>query len=323
MKWKSPADKLNKARRAKLPLAPAPATIFFQAFSPAPAWIGFCCRLQKDGREVRLSVYTKSEKRWMKAELHAHCNADPVDYRACQHTAEELISNAARLGYEILAITCHDLDIWTEELADYAQTHGITLIPGMEVTTEQTRHTLVYNFQAEAADLDTLEKIRKLSREDTLVIAPHAFFPGTTCLKGLLEKNLDIFDAIEYSGFQIRGLDFNRRSELLAARSKKPLIGNGDVHYLWQLGRTFTWVYSEPGVQPIIKAIKQGLVRVQKSPITWFEAAKWWAVSCWRHAFPANRAPYRPAMAGSIPAPPLNKIEDGRRFGPAEEGMEP
>lgn len=274
-------------------------------------------------REARLSVYTKSEKRWLKAELHAHCNADPIDYRACQHTAEELISNAAGLGYEILAITCHNLDIWTDELSEYAANLGITLIPGMEVTTERTRHTLVYNFHAEAKDLSTLDKIRNLSREDTLVIAPHAFFPGTLCLKGLLEKNLDLFDAIEYSGFQVRGLNFNRRSELLAAKSRKPLVGNGDVHYLWQLGRTFTWVYSEPGMQPIIKAVKQGLVRVQKSPLTWFEAAKWWAISYWRDAFPANRAPCMPVMGDSTAALQSNKVEDGRRFGPAEEGVEP
>jgi predicted metal-dependent phosphoesterase TrpH len=250
----------------------------------------------------------------MKAELHAHCNVDPVDYRACQHSAEELISNAAGLGYEILAITCHNLDIWTDELSGYAANLGITLIPGMEVTAERTRHTLVYNFQAEAGDLDTLGKIRALSREDTLVIAPHPFFPGTTCLRGLLEKNLDLFDAIECSGFQIPGLDFNRRSELLAAKSKKPLVGNGDIHHLWQLGRTFTWIYSEPGVQPIIKAVKQGFMWVQKSPLTWFEAAKWWATSYWRYVFPANRAPY---------SPPSDKVKYGRRFGPAQEGVEP
>ena len=67
-----------------------------------------------------LSVNAKSGKRWMKAELHAHCCLDPIDYRICKHTPEELISTAASLGYEILAITCHNLDVWTEALADYA-----------------------------------------------------------------------------------------------------------------------------------------------------------------------------------------------------------
>lgn len=125
-----------------------------------------------------MSAHTQSGKRWLKAELHSHCSLDPVDYHTCPHTPEELISSAAELGYDVLAITCHNIDIWTEDLADYAGSLGITLIPGMEVTAERTRHTLVYNFRADAEDLNTLEKIRTLSREDTLVIAPHAFFPA-------------------------------------------------------------------------------------------------------------------------------------------------
>jgi len=257
----------------------------------------------------------------MKAELHSHCGLDPTDYRICQHTPEELISHAARLGYEILAITCHNLDIWTGDLSDYARSLGITLIPGMEVTTEQTRHTLVYNFHADAEELNTLRKIRALSREDTLVIAPHAFFPGRTCLKGLLEKNLDVFDAIECSGFHTRSVNFNRRSELLAERAHKPVVGNGDVHYLWQLGRTFTWIYAEPGVLPVLEAVKEGFVRAQRSPLTWLEAAEWWATTFWRDAFPVNPAPYKPGKP--VPVLPSDEVEDGRCFGPAQEGMEP
>lgn len=270
-----------------------------------------------------MSVYSKSGKRWMKAELHSHCSLDPVDYRICDHTPEALLSKAAELGYAILAVTCHDKDIWTEELADYAGSLGITLIPGMEVTTEQTRHTLVYNFRADAEDLNTLKKIRARSREDTLVIAPHPFFPGRICLRGLLERNLDIFDAIECSGFQVRHLDFNRRAVDLAAKAKKPLVGNSDIHYLWQLGRTFTWIYSEPGVLPVLRAVKQGFVRVQKSPITWLEAAQWWATSLRRYVFPVNPSLDRAVPDASFPSRPSDKIEDGRCFGPAQEGMEP
>jgi predicted metal-dependent phosphoesterase TrpH len=268
-----------------------------------------------------LSVDAKSGKRWMKAELHAHCSLDPVDYRICEYTPEELISNAAKLGYEILAITCHNLDVWTEDLADYAKNLGITLIPGMEVSTEKTRHTLVYNFKADAKDLNTLEKIRARSRKDTLVIAAHPFFPGRICLRDHLEKSPEFFDAIECSGFHVRGIDFNRRGEVLAAKLNKPLVGSGDIHYLWQLGRTFTWVYSEPGVLPVLQAVKEGFIRIQKAPLTLSEAAQWWATSLWRYAFPINPAPLMPKSP--IPARPSDKIEDGRRFRPAQESVKP
>src|SRR5213083_2399187 len=103
----------------------------------------------------------KSGKRWLKAELHSHCSLDPVDYRLCDHSPEDLIEQAARLCYEILAITCHNLDIWGRDLADYARSLGVVLIPGMEVSTEGACHTLVYNFHTGAENLNTLSKIRE------------------------------------------------------------------------------------------------------------------------------------------------------------------
>ncbi len=243
-----------------------------------------------------------SEKRWLKAELHAHCSLDPVDYRICRHSPEQLISRAAELGYEVLALTCHNRDIWTEGLADYARNAGIMLIPGMEVTAERTRHVLVFNFHTGHENLNSLDKIRNRSREDTLVIAPHAFFPGFACLRELLESNLDIFGAFEHSGFQIQGLNFNRRIVSFAKETGKPLVGCADVHHLWQLDRTFTWIYAEPEVESIIAAIKQGLVRVETAPLSWREAAGWWATAVWRYAFPVNAAPSGQALGKLFPA---------------------
>jgi predicted metal-dependent phosphoesterase TrpH len=274
--------------------------------------------------DSRLIIEEKSRKRWMKAELHSHCSIDPVDYRICSHTSEELINQAAKLGYEILAITCHNKDIWTEELSGYALDRGITLIPGMEVTIEGARQALVYNFGTGPENLNTLKKIRSLSREDTMVVAPHAFFPGRTCLKSLLERNLDIFDALEYSGFYVLGLNFNRQSVDLATRACKPLIGNGDVHYIWQLGRTYTWIYAEPDTFSIVNAVKQGFVRLDSSPISWFQAAGWWATTLWRNVFPVNPEPSSgPAFEPSGVESPLDEVEDGRCLGTAQESVKP
>ena len=65
-----------------------------------------------------------------------------------------------------------------------------------------------------------------------------------------------MFDAIEYSGFVIPGLNFNRRAIRLSQRSRKPLLGFGDVHHLWQLGRTYTYVYAEAEITSILDAIR-------------------------------------------------------------------
>ena len=72
-----------------------------------------------------MSEILNLQRRWLKAELHAHCNLDPVDHKVCRYSPEQLISEAAKLGYEVLAITCHDLDIWTKDLSDYAESLGL------------------------------------------------------------------------------------------------------------------------------------------------------------------------------------------------------
>jgi predicted metal-dependent phosphoesterase TrpH len=230
-------------------------------------------------------------KRWLKAELHAHCSVDPVDYRICRYSPEELINQAARRGYDVLAITCHDLDIWSPELSEYASSLGITLIPGMEATVDGSKHVLVYNFRTGCENLNTIEKIRERRREDTLVIAAHPFFPGPTCLHRGLAKNIDVFDAIENSGFQIRGLNFNQRALQIAAKFSKPVVGNGDVHHLWQLNKSFTWIYAEPGILPVIGAIKQGRVRFESHLTSYPQAVSWWASAIWGQIVPANPRP--------------------------------
>ncbi len=237
-----------------------------------------------------MSSRNHSQERWLKAEMHAHCSLDPADYRGCAYSAEELIRAAAGLGYKILAITCHDLDVWTEELSAYAASLGIILIPGMEVTVEGRRHTLVYNFKTAAENLNTLDKIRDLSRTDTLVVAPHPYFPSTKCLGRRLDRDIEVFDAIEISGFHAPGLDFNRRARRIAATCKKPLMGNGDVHQLWQLGPTFTWIQAEPNIESIVQAIKQGRTRVESAALSYAQVARWWATSLGRAVFPYGKA---------------------------------
>jgi len=241
--------------------------------------------------------------------MHAHCSLDPKDYAICRHTPEQLIHKAAEEGFEILSITCHNSNIWTDKLCSYARSLGITLIPGMEVTAEETRHVLVYNFDKGAESLNTLGKIHKHCCENTLVVAPHPFFPGRCSLRHHLERNMGLFDAIEYSGFVIAGLNFNRRGIKLAQRSRKTLLGLGDIHHLWQLGRTFTYIWAEAEVSSIFDAIRQRQVRIATSPLSWIEAAGWWVDRYWRAAFPVN-------------SPPSNKIEDRRRFSAAQKSME-
>ena len=87
-----------------------------------------------------------------------------------------------------------------------------------------------------------------------------------------------------------------------AEETGKPLVGCGDIHHLWQLDRTFTWIYAEPEPQSVLAAIKQGLVRMQTSPLSWPQAASWWTTALWRYAFPVNAAPTGRTLGNLFPA---------------------
>ncbi len=214
--------------------------------------------------------------RWLKAEFHTHCNLDPVDFQFCNYSAEELISRAAQLRYEVLAITCHNIDVWRPDLAEYAVDHGITLIPGMEIITRERKHVLLHNFRAPYEQLDTLDKIRLRKRGDTLVVAPHPYYPARSCLGSRLQENIDLFDAIEHSGFFTRIFDFNRHARRVAASYDKPLLGNSDAHQLWQLDRTWTWVWAEPDVPSIMAAVRAGHTRLEADPLSMGEVLRWY-----------------------------------------------
>jgi predicted metal-dependent phosphoesterase TrpH len=208
----------------------------------------------------------------LKVDLHIHTGDDPVD--RVPYSTLELIDRAAALGYGALAITLHDLQLDTEMLRAYAAVRGITLIPGVERTIEG-KHVLLLNFSRRAERVASFEELTRLKqRENGLVIAPHAFFPGSTCLGAeLLDRHAGLFDAVEYNAMFTRSVNFNRAAERWARTHGKPMVGNGDVHRLAQLGSTYSQVDTgadaAPDADAICSAIKAGRVQVQATPLSW------------------------------------------------------
>jgi len=48
----------------------------------------------------------------LKTELHAHCQGDPEHY--LPHTAKQLIDQAHKQNFDVLAITCHNRVIYNQ-----------------------------------------------------------------------------------------------------------------------------------------------------------------------------------------------------------------
>ncbi|HZR22970.1 MAG TPA: PHP-associated domain-containing protein [Vicinamibacterales bacterium] len=215
----------------------------------------------------------------IKADFHIHTGDDPVD--PIPYSTTDLIDRAAQLGYGALAITLHERQLDLAALTPYAAERGIVLVPGIERTIEG-KHVLLLNFTSASERVDTFADLARLRRDERgLVIAPHAFFPARSCLWGRLERHADLFDAVEYNAMFTASLDFNQRAIAFARAHGKPIVGNGDVHRLRQLGTTYSLVDAPADADAICAAIAAGRVQYVATPLSWRDAAAIMADLLW------------------------------------------
>jgi predicted metal-dependent phosphoesterase TrpH len=209
----------------------------------------------------------------LKVDFHTHTSDDPVD--RIPHTTAALIERAASLGYHALAITLHNKCLDLAPFESHARQHDVVLIRGIERTI-QGRHVLLINFGTDTERVGSFEELAALkARESGVVIAPHVFYPVGHSLGGaLLDRYSGLVDAVEVNAMYARGLNFNRQAIAWANRHGKPLVGNGDVHRLAQLGSTYTLVESEPNPDAICEAVRRGRVQVVTQPLGWLTAAR-------------------------------------------------
>jgi predicted metal-dependent phosphoesterase TrpH len=216
---------------------------------------------------VKQSIIKIKRPRPLKADLHLHTAEDPLD--RIRYTAKELISKASDEGFDVISITNHHQMTFNQDLLSYAQERGILLIPGIEMTI-QRRHVLVLNPPPHKMCSD-FYSLSKLCRPETLVIAPHPYFPGTYSLNGYLLKHLNLFDALEYCHFYSPMINFNQRAVEVSRFFGFPLVGNSDAHFLSQLGTTYSLIYAEKNLEAVFAAIRQNKVKVATRPLKHLE----------------------------------------------------
>ncbi len=201
----------------------------------------------------------------LKADFHIHTSEDREDL--IKYSATTLIDIAADRGYSVLAITNHNLNIWTAWLRDYALERGIVLIPGMEATI-QGRHVLLLNFDFDSLSVSRMDDLYAVKDKNNMIVAPHPCYPGTVALRRLFFKYLKVFDAVEVSHFWCRQIDFNKRAVKTAEKHGIPLVGTSDAHQRRQFGTTWSEVDAEPDPAAVIEAVKANRVRIQTSPLS-------------------------------------------------------
>ena len=216
---------------------------------------------------MKESITKIKRRRPLKADLHLHTAEDPLD--RVRYTAKELISKAASQDFDVISITNHHQMTFNHDLLSYAQERGVLLIPGVEMTI-QRRHVLVLNPPPYKMCSDFLS-LSKLRRPETLIVAPHPYFPGSYSLNGHLLKHLNLFDALEYCHFYSSMINFNQRALEVCQSLGLPLVGNSDAHFLSQMGTTYSLIYAEKNLESIFAAIRGNRVEVVTRPLKHLE----------------------------------------------------
>lgn len=210
----------------------------------------------------------------VKASLHVHIKGDPVDN--IKHDWKELIDHAKAKGFNALAVTCHKKIIFPAEAFLYAQKNGILLIKGAEISIGK-QHVLILNTDKSAEEISSFEDLKKYKEghSESLIIAPHPYFPTRECLKSNLEKYIDLFDAVEFSYFFIKRKNYNKKAVEIAEKFNKPLIGTSDCHLLRHLDLTYSLIdigKNPPTCKSLFSGIKKRKIKIKTKPLNAFLA---------------------------------------------------
>jgi len=206
-----------------------------------------------------------------KVQLHTHTKSDPDDFLF--HSDMQLIDAAARLQYDVLAITCHNKIAHTKELEKYADKKHILLIPGIERSV-MGRHVLILNPDPEILTVHNFSQLRdyKKTHQESLIIAAHPYHPIPYSLNEHFELNIDIFDAVEWSSFYTKSINFNDKAVKAAEKHKLPLVGTSDNHVLKYLNLTYSYVFAaEKSISSIIDSIKKGHLKIKTEPMSFID----------------------------------------------------
>jgi len=168
--------------------------------------------------------------RWLKCALHAHTTlSDGV------LSPDALKDVYAAQGYDVLAITDHDVDGAGGRYGD------MLILPGNEVTMPD-HHLVVLGTPP--------DQVRILAHPKWSELTPQRFWELMT----------------RYDAWEV----FNDNTDTSTAstdkyqpKTNKPRLAVDDAHGLHHIGQGVTWVYARPREREILQAIRAGLVRVE------------------------------------------------------------
>ena len=211
-------------------------------------------------------------------DLHFHSH-----YSDGHNTVEEIAQKAYELGIGI-AITDHNEIRGAVEIDGYPDVFSI---PGIEMTSREGTHVLIYFYQIEALEnfyndhvipymgndimsstaLAMEEIINRARMFQTVIIFPHPFCGIYTGIQNSyfpqdrLERVFSEVDGVEVINSENMNKS-NLRSALLGFNLGKGITGGSDGHRIAQMGKAVTYAACKPSCKAFLNAIREKNTRV-------------------------------------------------------------
>ena len=211
-------------------------------------------------------------------DLHFHSH-----YSDGFNTVEAIARKAHDLGIGI-AVTDHNEIRGAVEIDEY---RGIFSIPGIEMTSREGTHVLIYFYHIESLEvfyndhvipymgndimsstsLEMEEIIKRARKFKTVIIFPHPFCGVYTGIQNSyfpedrLERVFAEVDGVEVINSENMNKS-NLRSALLGFNLDKGITGGSDGHRISQMGRVVTYASCKPSRKAFLDAIKKKKTKV-------------------------------------------------------------
>jgi predicted metal-dependent phosphoesterase TrpH len=201
----------------------------------------------------------------LKTDLHIHTPGDPID-KGLTYTTKDLINCAAKLKYDVLAITWHhkvaDINQWKY----YAKKKNILLLAGAELDIEK-KHTLIYNItKEEAQNLHSFDDLYNI-KDHALIGAPHPFFLLPSCLGKSVIQHKELFSFLEYSHFYTEKFNLNKKTVSVAEQLQKHVVACSDLHHVECFGKDYTLLDTTPTADAVYDLLRKKAVGKNKKRV--------------------------------------------------------
>lgn len=184
----------------------------------------------------------------MKFDLHIHSMYSSDSRCKPSH----IMASAIKRGLNGLSLTDHNT---MEGYRSIRKTHGLIIIPGMEISTD-SGHVIALGIQEEIASKKSLEEtLDDIYGQGGLAIASHPY----RFWSGLGEKTIQkhIWSAIEVLNGR-SGVISNQMAMRLAKSMKTPVVAGSDSHSLANIGKAYTLIESANNWEDVIQSIQKG-----------------------------------------------------------------